>query len=104
MSDAPNPVSLSQILGRDIDADEVLGVLLRRFEVYLGMVNEGRYDEVASLYSAALYRRSGRHAYNDAGGDFMAELECIESDGHLVLRRDNGSLSRYAFKEVKYVL
>lgn len=104
VSDAPNPVSLSQILGRDIDADEVLGVLLRRFEVYLGMVNEGRYDEVASLYSAALYRRSGRHAYKDAGGDFMAELECIGPDGHLVLRRDDGSLSRYAFKEVKYVL
>ena len=104
VSDAPNPVSLSQILGRDIDADEVLGVLLRRFEVYLGMVNEGRYDEVASLYSAALYRRSGRHAYKDAGGDFMAELECIEPDGHLVLRRSDGSLSRYAFKEVKYVL
>lgn len=104
VSDAPNPVSLSQILGRDIDADEVLGVLLRRFEAYLGMVNEGRYDEVASLYSAALYRRSGRHAYKDAGGDFMAELECVEPDGHLVLRRDGGSLSRYAFKEVKYVL
>lgn len=104
VGDAPNPVSLAQILGRDVDSDKVLDVLLRRFEIYLSMVNEGRYDEIASLYSASLYRRSGRYSYSDAGGDFMAELECIEPDGHLVLRRDDGSLSRYAFKEVKYVI
>lgn len=104
MSDAPNPVSLCMATGHDTDRNEVLRAFIKRFEKYLGMVNAGLYDEIDSMYAASLYRRKGLFAYKDSKGVFMAELDRVEPDGHLVLRRDDGRLGRYAFKEVKYVI
>lgn len=103
-SDAPNPVSLRSILGRDVDREEVLSLLTSNIERYLRMVNDGLYDDIDKMYGEALYRREGSHGYRDAEGEFMAELERVEPDGHLRLRRADGRVSRYAFKEVSFVL
>lgn len=103
-SDAPNPVSLLNILGREVQREDILKDIINRFMAYLSMVNEGRYDEIDRLYAAALYRRRGRFIYRDSDGEFSAEIEQVEPGGHLLLRRDDGRLSRYAFKEVSFVL
>lgn len=103
LSDAPNPVSLAQILGRDVDVSEVLCRVLDAFTYYYNKVEEGCYDEIEALYHQSLYRCEGLHWYKDAGGRFMAEIAGVESDGHLVLRREDGRLSRYAFKEVRFL-
>lgn len=103
-SSAPNPVSLSQILGRDVSKKEVLDVFIHKFGKYLHMVNDGNYHEIDKTYTAALYRRTGFFTYEDAKGRFPAEFERIEKNGNLVLRRVNGSQSKYAFKEVKFII
>lgn len=103
-SDAPNPVSLLNITGREVDPDKVLDEIITQFQVYLSMVNEGRYDEIDSLYAAALYRREGSFRYKDKDGEFTADLVRVEPDGHLVLRRTDGRISKYAFKEVSFVI
>ena len=103
-SDAPNPVSLSQIVGHELDRDKLLQAILHRFHDYLLAVNRGDYDRIDALYFARLYRKTGFHAYQDAGGTFQAAVHAVEPDGHFVLRRADGTLSRYAFKEVKFVI
>lgn len=103
-SNAPNPVSLYNITGHDTDREEVLRILTGNVRKYLSMVDTGLYDEIDRMYAAAMYRREGMFAYRDADGLFAAEIERIEPDGHLLLRRDDGRLSRYAFKEVKFIL
>ena len=50
-----------------------------------------------------LYRRTGYHPFRDADGTFEAEIADVELSGHLVLRRSDGKLSRYAFKEVAFL-
>lgn len=100
---APNPVSLRQITGHNTDRTELLGKLLARFSEYLGMVNARRYDDIDRMYAGALYRKEGVFEYEDAAGRFMAEIERIEPNGHIVLKRTDGSTSTYAFKEVKFV-
>lgn len=102
--DAPNPVSLGLILDREVDRSEVLASFLDSFRTLFGMVNAGRYDEVDRLYAESLYRREGFHAYRDKGGAFMAAIERIEPDGRLVLRREDGGVSAYMFKEVEAVI
>ena len=104
VSDAPNPVSLAMITGRDADRLGLLRQFIARFSHYLGMVNDGQYDAIHGLYAEALYRRTGRHAWRDAGGCFTATVERVEPDGRLVLRRDDGRLSTYMFKEVEHVI
>lgn len=101
---APNPVSLSMILGRDVDRGEVLAAFLERFESYLDRIDSGRYDGIDRRYAASLYRRTGFHAYRDASGSFTAAIERVETDGRLVLRRNDGRLGTYMFKEVETII
>lgn len=104
VSDAPNPVSLRQILGREVDKQTIFDKILKTFIGYYALVTEGCYDEISCRYHAALYRRSGFHAYRDASGDFQAELVKVCNDGHLVLRDSSGNERRYAFKEVMFII
>lgn len=101
---APNPISLLNIRGVETNRMEVLRAVVERFDAYLQMVNEGRYDEIDNLYKSALYRRLGFFPFEDSCGRFVAEYHDILTNGHIVLRRSDGTLSEYAFKEVKYLI
>lgn len=101
---APNPVSLCHVTGRETAPGELLNAVLDRFDTYLDMINRGHYGEIDTLYMRSLYRREGVFRYRDGAGEFMASISGVESDGHLLLRRTDGSLSRYAFKEVSFII
>lgn len=103
-SDAPNPVSMRQILGRDTDREELLRHVTSCFEKYYAMLDQGMYADIAAMYHSVLYRRTGFHRYEDAGGTFEAALVEVEDDGHLILRDRRGAIRSYAFKEVKAVI
>ena len=97
LSDAPNPVSLWQICGREFDREQLLHDILNALDHHL-------YHDVKEQYCSLLYRRHGYHPYVDDEGAFMAEIVDVEDDGHLLLRDDSGLLRRYAFKEVQFVI
>lgn len=103
-SGAPNPVSLSMITGCEVSRDDVMNSFLTAFKGYLDKVNSGRYDEIDGLYAASLYRRNGYHAYRDDEGTFTAAIESVASDGRLTLRRSDGRMKTYMFKEVEYII
>ena len=103
VSDAPNPVSLRQATGLELDVEQVMLQVLDALEEELAIVVSGRFDDIRRRYHQALYRRTGLHAYRDGEGTFMAELVAVEDDGHLVLRDEQGRQRRYAFKEVAFV-
>lgn len=103
-SDAPNPVSLRQILGREINLDKLLNEIIDHYKSYLAEIIAGHFDYIHRLYVAALYRSTGFHEYEDKSGRFMACLDAVEPDGHIALRRIGGEIVKYAFKEVKYIV
>ncbi len=103
VSDAPNPISLSQILRRSVSLNKLLQNVLDAFAERLQMVNDGRYDEIKAEYMSNLYRRIGSYGYLDKDGEFYARVEDVDNNGHLILRRDNGTLSEYEFKELKFI-
>ena len=96
MSDAPNPISLWQICEHETDREQLLKDILAALGRLLG-------QEVREQYLSMLYRRKGFHPYVDKDGAFMAELEDVEDDGHLLLCDDSGGHRRYAFKEVMFI-
>ena len=104
VSDAPNPVSLEQILGHEVAVDEVLQRVLTAFEKYYELLDEGDYGDISALYHLALYRRKGYHRYRDADGAFEGALVEVEDDGHLILHDRQGVMRSYLFKEVEFVL
>lgn len=102
LSDAPNPVSLSQILGREVDREALLHDVVRRFDEYLKFTQQADYGSIMGVYMSALYRGKGFHVYRDHDGEFEAAVVEVEDDGHLVLRDREGCIRSYAFKEVEF--
>ena len=103
-SDAPNPVSLCQITGRETPLEEVLNKVVESFEKYYQMVVDGAYDTISKRYHEALYRKEGLFPYRDQNGRFTAEIVRVKDDGHLVLKDSQGNTREYAFKEVQFVM
>lgn len=107
LSDAPNPVSLKQIIGKDINREELFYKILHGVVAGYRLLEED-FEKMSAtlriLYQRILFRRNGYFPYRDAEGTFLAQFEHIASDGHLYLQDDHGKIRRYAFKEVEYLL
>jgi BirA family biotin operon repressor/biotin-[acetyl-CoA-carboxylase] ligase len=103
MSDAPNPVSVKQITGKEYDLEKIL-LLLREsiLNRYLQLLRDEK-EQIRTDYFNKLYRREGYHLYKDASGEFSARIKSIKNNGILVLETDTEE-RLYAFKEVSIVL
>ena len=98
VSDAPNPVSLCQITGYEMNREALLDEFLKRLD-------EALHDEtVPTDYRSRLYRRDGLFAYRDQEGLFRARLKDVLPDGRLLLTDEAGQERTYAFKEVQFVI
>lgn len=108
-SDAPNPVSLLQILGREVQTDlvlsHVMACLKRHYEQLRADYGSGTYTgNLDAEYARHLYRNDqAPHPFADGRGTFRAVIDHVEPDGQLFLRRDDGTLGGYYFKEVEYL-
>lgn len=96
-SDAPNPVSLCQILGHEVSRDSLLNDFLRRMESVL------QRELLNSDYESKLFRRGRLTEYADKTGVFLASLKGVRPDGRLLLCDGDGRDRLYAFKEVSFI-
>lgn len=99
VSDAPNPVSLWQVLGCTVDRDELLFAFLDELE----LLWDGQ-EATTEAYRERLYRRTGTYWFRDADGLFRASIARVLADGRLVLHDEAGRERTYAFKEVQFII
>ena len=113
VGDAPNPISLRQIIGRPVDREEVLCRFAHHFDRLLRAVtppdpNErlAQRQRLHREYLRRLYHRDGAHDYVDAasGETFSAHIVDVAPTGQLTLRTTDGRLRHYHFKEVRFVV
>ena len=102
-SDAPNPVSLRQIVGHTVDREALLTEILQRFEHHYRALQQGGAEALHAEYMRQLFRAEGYHPYRDAEGCFMARIDDISPQGIIRLQRTDGSTKSYAFKEVAFL-
>lgn len=112
LSDAPNPVSLRQIVGRDVSRERLLDKLLCAFEREMAEAEAGRWDAMKQRYEEMMYRREGLHPFRDVlTGEVMTTVAIrgVDADGRLMLEwhrdPDRGITERrtYGFKEVQFM-
>ena len=108
MGDAPNPVSLFQILGHEVEREVLLRVVVDHFMELYAQYSAACptlcRDALHERYSRLLYRRGVEAMFRDADGDFVATLRGVADDGCLLLDDASGKQRSYLFKEVAYVL
>ena len=108
VSNAPNPVSLAQILGREVPVEEVLYAVCEEIErrCAFDTYSDEDFARLHADFKSRLYRNDGkmcRFALPD-GEEFSARIADVQPTGMLVLAREDGSETAYAFKEVQFVI
>jgi len=100
MSDAPNPVSLRQIISRSLNRKQLLKAICNNI---LELYRELNTETIRLEYSGILYRRNGFHLYKTETETFNAKIVTVYPDGNLELETELGERKGFYFKEVQFI-
>jgi BirA family biotin operon repressor/biotin-[acetyl-CoA-carboxylase] ligase len=101
ISDAPNPVSLAQITGREYNREEILLQITSEIKK---LYTEMDTDKIHTSYLTSLYRNHGWNLYRAENETFEAQIAAIKADGMLELKLKDESVRGFYFKEVEFVI
>lgn len=109
LSDAPNPVSMANILGTPVELqpllDKVCSRILSMLDSYSS--SDAEAEAISSRYHDLLWRGDGMYPFTDirAGGEqYLGSIETVDPDGTIHIRTEAGELRSYLFKEVSFDL
>lgn len=105
LSDAPNPVSLTNITGETYDVPTELNLLCNSLLRRYAMLANGNQEILKEEYIARLYRFNKTANYKLPSTDtvFKAKITGVAPEGRLIMETDNGKIMKFAFKEVVFV-
>lgn len=106
-SDAPNPVSLTQLTGLTYNLPELLEEICENIlALFNTHINGNAIAPLFHEYKRRLWRREGFHNYReaDSGHTVSARFIDVEPSGLLKLEHSDGSLHTYAFKEIAAII
>lgn len=106
-SNAPNPVSMANIGGKEYSCTDLLNKIITQFNTFLEMLetdSENAKEQIFADYMKILFRNDGSlHRFKDAGGEFTARISSVDRTGRITLTDSNGSPRRYEFKELTFI-
>lgn len=103
-SNAPNPVSLKQIIPRTFDLKECLDLILNQIAFWYNILSEGHYEQINQKYFSQLFRGNTYHDFKTPDEVFHAKIIGVNNDGCLLLRTISGDIRNYYMKEVEFVI
>lgn len=109
-SNAPNPISVASILGKELDIDaelnNLLGYIHEIYYLFLNYRSSSMFSRLDSEYHDSLYRLEEYHQYQEtpSGEIITARIMGVDSKACLLLEQENGQIKSYHFKEIKYIL
>jgi BirA family transcriptional regulator, biotin operon repressor / biotin---[acetyl-CoA-carboxylase] ligase len=105
VSNAPNPVSLRQIIGHPVDRMRLLDTVRDNIlELYAGMDAGVDAERIRAEYAQMLYRKQGLHLFKAGEEHFEASIHAVHPDGKLELKTEDGQSRGFYFKEVGFVV
>lgn len=105
LSDAPNPISLKMLTGKDYDLKTAVEAVAFHLERYLYLLE--RFEPLHPLFMRLLWRYDRKlHKFHDKKLDEVIEARIAEvaPDGVLTLVTGEGEWRNYFFKEVEFIL
>lgn len=113
-SNAPNPISMKEITGKEYNIDGLLNEWICTMKSW----ENRKTEELSSAYLQRLYRREGWHEYVErevsiiptalaekgTKDTFLAEIVTVTTQGELILRLQNREEKKYHFKQIRFVV
>lgn len=101
----PNPISMAQLLGRELNAEEVLQCFMSHLQRNYEALRSGRKEILHERYNATLYRLNEWHTYALPSGErFCATIRGTQPSGALQLEDKTGIIKDYLFKEIEFII
>ena len=101
----PNPVSMAQLLEKELNAEEVLQCFLSHLQRNYELLRSGKNVELHDRYNSLLYRLNEYHTYALPSGErFSAKILGTAPNGALRLEDTEGKTKDYLFKEIEFVI
>jgi BirA family biotin operon repressor/biotin-[acetyl-CoA-carboxylase] ligase len=104
LSDAPNPVSLVQILNQEVCRETLFNTFLQRFQTYYARLEQQDFSTIHATYVKRLFRYETWATFRDAADTFAGRIVDVETTGRLVIETVEGVKRKFTFKEVAYVI
>ncbi|MBN2236997.1 MAG: biotin--[acetyl-CoA-carboxylase] ligase [Bacteroidales bacterium] len=102
LSDAPNPISLTQITNQTYSVEEELQKLLN--EIANRMTQIENETKINSEYLAHVYGFDSWRNYKDESGTFQAIIKGVDEYGRLQLEKKDGEIATYDIKAIEFLL
>ncbi len=115
-SNAPNPISLFQITGKEIELHHLMQQIDDAFVRLRPLLSNT--DLLQTKYMQHLYRRTGWHqyllrevsttpttlAFSHEKDTFLAQITDVLPNGTILLCKEDGTKQTFHFKEIRFVL
>ncbi|NOR75354.1 MAG: biotin--[acetyl-CoA-carboxylase] ligase [Draconibacterium sp.] len=104
LSDAPNPISLKQLTGKEYVVETVVSEISESILKWYKRIKTGGFSKIDSEYFYHLFRNGEWTKYSKDGNVFEARIIGIGKFGQLQLEVKDGSINEFMFKEIEFVL
>ncbi|MCE5346268.1 MAG: biotin--[acetyl-CoA-carboxylase] ligase [Bacteroidales bacterium] len=104
LSDAPNPVSLRMITGKDFDLKTCLKQLISDLDKRYKQLIAGELIHIKEDYVTLLFRLNRWYSFRDSNGIYTGRIISVTDFGRLQIEQENGKTNEYTFKEVDFIL
>ncbi len=102
-SAAPNPVSLKTLTNQQFDCDVVLTEILSGIDYYYSLLQKGEEETIDQEFISVLYRLNENHWFRAEQVLFEGEITGVNEIGQLLIRKQNGEILDFHFKEVEFL-
>jgi BirA family transcriptional regulator, biotin operon repressor / biotin---[acetyl-CoA-carboxylase] ligase len=103
LSDAPNPVSLSQLKEIEFDREAILSLVLQSINKWYSILKENNFSAIDTAYLNRFYRFGVSSKYEDVNGVFTGTIVGVDPIGQLMIEKGSGEIRSYYFKEVAFL-
>lgn len=104
LSDAPNPVSLSQITEKNYSIDQEIVKLRQNIRFFYDKLKAGKFEEINKEYLKCLYRFNEIHLFRSENETFKGKISGVNEFGHLQLLTEDQRTLEFDFKEIEFIL
>ena len=101
-SEAPNPISLSELLEKEVELDELIALFESQFAKRYAQLQSGDYYDLKYDYLCALYQYNEWKNYRSDDKEFKAKIVGVDQYGFLRMETPDGERS-FDIKEVEYL-
>lgn len=102
-SDAPNPVSLKQLKGVELNKEEQLKKLLKTIEKWYAILLSKQFEKIDSAYLKNLYAFMQWRKYRVSNKELNGRINGVGEFGQLQLELQGGEKKEFMFKEIELV-